>query len=384
MLGEEGNVMCRDLTHFPHNYNYVSRATMYGWFNKHLKLGLEEPVVEEDWEPLAPEEYTVWNDEHPRPKPGPGYERSLTKFLAMQSDRQIANLEPAGAKSLAEYRKVIGGAFDILIGRGLPAPGDIKRETIGERKRDGHVALTVRVRNAAQGEELLVLRLHPTDPPWNKQLVIWIDGQGKGGLHGENGLPRPEIQRLLDAGASVLSASLLYQGDFAADGKKLEQARVVDNPREFAGYTFGYNHALFAQRAHDILTLVAYAQNSEFAPEKIHLVGVNGAAPWAAAARAQCGKAIARLAIDTQGFRFAEITSYRDLDFLPGAVKYGDLPGLLALSAPHPLWLAGEGGALPSVVSSAYQSAGASRNVVSFKGALADSMDPIGDWLLQP
>ena len=27
---------------FPHNYNYVSREVMYGWFNKHLKLGLKD------------------------------------------------------------------------------------------------------------------------------------------------------------------------------------------------------------------------------------------------------------------------------------------------------------------------------------------------------
>ena len=35
---------------FPHNYNYVSRAVMYSWFNKHLKLGLKEPIVEEDYQ----------------------------------------------------------------------------------------------------------------------------------------------------------------------------------------------------------------------------------------------------------------------------------------------------------------------------------------------
>ena len=28
--------------------------------NKHLKLGLEEPIVEEDYPALSPDEYTVW------------------------------------------------------------------------------------------------------------------------------------------------------------------------------------------------------------------------------------------------------------------------------------------------------------------------------------
>jgi hypothetical protein len=47
------------------------------------------------------------------------------------------------------------------------------------------------------------------------------------------------------------------------------------------------------------------------------------------------------LAVDTEGFRFAT-AGLHDPGFLPGAVKYGDLPTLLALTAPTPLWLAGE------------------------------------------
>jgi hypothetical protein len=42
----------------------------------------------------------------------------------------------------------------------------------------------------------------------------------------------------------------------------------------------------------------------------------------------------ARAAIDTSGFRFAQLTDVYDAGFLPGAAKYGDLPGLLALAAP--------------------------------------------------
>jgi hypothetical protein len=50
---------------------------------------------------------------------------------------------------------------------------------------------------------------------------------------------------------------------------------------------------------------------------------------------------VSRAIVDTKGFRFAGLDSYLHPDFLPGAVKYGDLPGLLALSAPR-LWIAGE------------------------------------------
>ncbi len=65
--------------------------------------------------------------------------------------------------------------------------------------------------------------------------------------------------------------------------------------------------------------------------------------------------------------------SFRDPDFLPGALKYGDLPAILALSAPHVLWIAGEGDKVPDLVAAAYASAGkpdAVRLVADLSGAI--------------
>ena len=71
--------MAKVMTQFGHNYNFVSREVMYHWFNKHLKFGLTEPILEEDFQPLTIGELTVWNDKHPKPPSGPDYERSLTR-----------------------------------------------------------------------------------------------------------------------------------------------------------------------------------------------------------------------------------------------------------------------------------------------------------------
>ncbi len=114
---------------------------------------------------------------------------------------------------------------------------------------------------------------------------------------------------------------------------------------------------------------------------RVDLVGVEGAGPWVAAARAQAPAAIDRAVVDTGGFRFVDLTSYRDVNFLPGAVKYGDLPGLLALSAPHELYLAGEGGKVPQVVSAAYAAAGRADNVHSHPDAGDVTAAAVG-WLL--
>ena len=60
--------------------------------------------------------------------------------------------------------------------------------------------------------------------------------------------PVPSPPESLCAGVTVVCADLLFQGDFLEDGEPVKQTRVVANPREFAAFTFGYNHGLFAQR----------------------------------------------------------------------------------------------------------------------------------------
>ncbi len=77
LFNAEKSVMAKTLLQFPHNFNYVSRAVMYRWMNDHLNLGLENPIVEEDFKPLSIAEMSVWDKDHPRPMGGDDFERSL-------------------------------------------------------------------------------------------------------------------------------------------------------------------------------------------------------------------------------------------------------------------------------------------------------------------
>lgn len=383
MLGVADHVMCEPLPQFPHNYNYVTRHLMYELFNKHLKLGVEQPIEERDWKLLSPAELTVWDDQHPRPEGGPAYERALTKWLAEQSDRQIAALTPKDEASLARYREVVGGAVETMIGRGLPMAGVIEREKIGKEEWGGFLYFKDILRNLNQGEVLPIISFYPKATPWNNHVVIWLDGRGKRGVFDPDEQPNPAVRHLLAGGASVVSADLLYQGEFLADGQSFETTPVVKNPREFAGFTFGYNDTVFARRVHDVLSLVSWIRNEDHAPAQVHLVGVNGAGPIVAAARALAGKAVDRAAVDTEGFRFGNLRSYRDPNFIPGAVKYGDLPAMLALSAPHKLLIAGEKGATPQIVGAAYQAAGKPGNVKSVQGSSSENAMHAASWLLE-
>jgi dienelactone hydrolase len=388
MLGAKDLVMAKALLQFPHNYNYVSRAVMYSWMNKHLKLGLEEPVVEEDFKPLSKAEMSVWDDAHPKPPSGDDYERSLLRWITADSEKQMKALTPRDEQSLAEFRRVVGGAVDAMIGRGLPGPGAIDPVFRGESDQGDWKLTTCVGRYANQGEELPAVWLEPKS--WNKRAVIWIDRLGKQSLFGADGAPRPPIRKLLAAGTAVVGVDLFGQGEFTPDGKPVAKARLNPPANKahpelggYAGYTYGYNHPLFSERVHDILSVISALRNSPVPAEKVDLVGLAGAGHWVAAARAEAGAAVDRAVIDTAGFRFANLTAIDDPDFLPGGAKYGDLPGIIALSAPLPLWLAGEGKEPPALVAAAYKAASRADNLIVFSGNKEDAEAAAVKWLLR-
>ncbi len=365
---------------FPHNYNYVSRAMMYEFFNQHLKLGITGDIIEQDFEPLTEQELTVWTAEHPKPVATDEAERKAVHAFYQDAAAPIRALDPSTKAGWDEYRRVVGGAIEVMVGHGLPEKDGVSYDVTAEKEIAGGRANYRRLSNREHGSQLPAVFLTPTN--WNKQIVIWAHDDGLAGLFTSEGQPRPFIAKLLAAGMAVAGLDLLYQGELRPDGETLKEARTVNNPRQFAGFTLGYNHPLFAQRVHDILTAVSHCQHRSPRPTAIHLVGLGEVGPVVAAATAVAGDAVAKLAIGTGGFRFASITEIRDPRLWPGAVKYGDVPGLLSLCAPHPLWLAGEGAKAPEIVAKCYAGAGSGNEVTTFQGPAAKSAAAAAEWLL--
>jgi hypothetical protein len=362
---------------FPHNYNLPSRTMMYEWFNKHLKLGQSSPIAEREFTPLTTTELTVWTDQHPKPPCGEEQEVALMRALDADARKQIDALTPRDAPSLAEFRRVVGGAMEVMIGRTIPKPDAIEHEQRSKEDRGAYIELGSLVRWKEHGEEVPVMFLYPKD--WKKQVVIWATGRGKAALL-DGGKPVAHVQRLLDRGIAVAGVDLFQQGEFLADGEEVKWSRRVKNNREFAGYTLGYNHPRFSHRVHDLLAVIAFASGSDRKPEAIHLVGMSDAAPWVVAAAAIAGERVHRVAVDTGSYRFARITDVRDVNLLPGAVKYGDLPAMLALATPKKLWLAGEGREAPAVVTGAY-GAGPKTQITLDTGDSATAADRAVAWL---
>ncbi len=375
MMGVPDNVAAKYMK-FPHNYNSPSRHMMYEFFNRTLNLGFDK-IEERDFKPLTKDEATVWSGGHSAPELGENYEVKVLRALDADSDKQISALAPRDEASLKEYRRVIGGALDVMIGRRLPAATDITYERRTETEHSGFKQYTSSLKLEKYGEELPTVFLHPSN--WNNEVVVWVGGdQGKSDLFDSTGAPTGAVKKLLAKGFAVAASDLLYQGEFLKDGAPRTEARIVNNQREFAGYTLGYNHPLFSQRVHDVLTLLSFVKNYKRPPQKIHLVGFGWSGVIAAAACAQSG-IVNKLAIGTHGVRFGTITKIRDVNLLPGAVKYGDVPAFLALCAPAELWMTGEGGKLPDITGKAYLAAKVgihSKNIPE-----AQEADAVAEWL---
>ncbi len=376
LYGKKNNVFLKRGEHFPHNYNAVTRSAFYTFLNQHFKLGQVSPVIETDFDPLPPEQLTVWDDQHPAPKAAdPDFERQLLAWFTADAEQQIR----AAAATPEGLRDVIRPAVEVLIGRTLATAGDVTWKLQDEQDCGQYVQRTGTLVNETFGEEVNAVALCPKQA--SGRVVIWLADQGKSAVRSADGSVPSAVLKLVQAGAAVVGADLFLQG-----GEPVTQTRVVANPREFAGYTFGYNHALFAQRTHDVLSLVLLVRSAKdgFCPnaKTLAVAGWQSAGPVVAAAGALAGPAIDRVAVDTQGFRFGRLLDYRHPMFLPGGAKYLDVPGLLALRAPRPLWLSGEGQE-PEVVTAAYRAAAQTEALETFTGDAAQPQAAAGSWLLQ-
>jgi dienelactone hydrolase len=378
-LGAPENVMLHNRIEFGHNYNLPSRLALYGWLNKHFKLGLPEPIEERPFDRLTTEQMTVWDAEHPQPEGGDAYEKKLAAQITVADQAQLARLKPTDEKSLAEWRKTAGGAIDAILGRTLPAAKDLDFVSTEVADQGTYVRMAGLLTNKPRGEELPLAYLVPKT--WNGRAIIWLSEKGKAALFADDGSPAPEVKQLVDGGAAVIGVDLLYQGEFLADGQPVTKNRAVANPREFAGYTYGYNHALLAQRAHDVQTVVAFVKLVGEPPRSVEVLALDGTGPVAAVALSNCGGAVNRAAIATHGLRFGKLMDYLDVNFLPGGAKYGDLPGFLSLAAPAQLWVAGESTDSAALTAQVYAAAGAGQKLSFHSGKPEEATAAALAWL---
>ncbi len=371
LYGAEDKVLAKCWPQFGHNYNQVSREFMYGWFNKYLGLGLTEPIHEKPFEPVRPKELSVFDAEHPKPSDFLDAER-LRKVMAEASDKQIQALIPKkGKESLTPYRYIIGTALRVMVNDTLPTLAEVESKRVGEpAELEGYKINHWLLARKGSGEQVPALTLQGKQ--FDGRVVVWIHPDGKAGLF-KDGKLIPEAKKILDSNAAIVAIDVLGTGELKLD-------KIVVN-NAYAGFTFGYNRSLCANRVHDILTAVAFARGLENA-KTIDLLGEGKAGPWVLLARGLCGDAIKRTAADMDEFRFEKVRTTNDEMMLPGALKYGGLPALMALAAPAELFVhnhrgTGTGQWLKPV----YEAAGAIDKLK--QEPLKESTAKVVEWLLR-
>jgi hypothetical protein len=343
---------------------------MYNWFNKHLRLGQPGTVTEQPFVPVPPKELSVYDADHPRPDDAVGA-ADLRKYMTEASDRRIAALRPHDAAGLKEFRRVLGTALRVMIHDELPGAGEVQVRR-AEKEMEGTSRLEkVLLGRKGQHEQVPAVLLTPAQH--DGTVVIWVHPEGKSSLW-HDGQLTAAARQILDAHAAILAGDVFFTGEL-----KGPKPPAVNH--DYAGFTFGYNRPLPANRVHDVLTLVAYARGLKDT-KAVDMLGLDRAGPWVCLARALCGDAVKRTAADMNRFRFDDVRSDDDEMMLPGALKYGGLPALAALAAPGEIYLhnhrgTGSGRWLDAV----YRAAGAPRHIKR-------SAEKVGDeeavrWLLE-
>jgi dienelactone hydrolase len=368
MLGQKGKVDGKVNAHFQHNYNAVSRSLMETRINRYFKLGLPEPVIEQDFVPLTKDEISVWDDKHPKPtgdQVGDAHERKLVKYISDEAAKQLAALTPKDTSTLENFRGVIGAAWDVIFARRqLSTIGEIQYDLSKKVQHGDYLMMSATLTVPSTGQQLPTLFIHPKDKSrWNGEVVVWVDENGKNGMLDGRGTPSPRVTELLNAGYSIAGLDMMGQGEFTTNGESVKQQRRVSYADKKTGaepewrlaacYTYGYNSPLFTQRVHDVMTMVKFVATNDHAAKKVHLVGldpVSGAI--AAAARSRCENLVDQTIVNAS-FRFGSLNEMTHPMFVPGAVKYGDTPALIALCAPGNLTVIGDAGDLAKAAYSA-------------------------------
>lgn len=318
LYGKEDLVHAKCWPQFPHNYNKLAREMMYGWFVKHLMKKPESTISEPLFEPLPPKELSVFDAEHLRPK-DELKAHELREKLSASSDKLIAEI----AANPDQFRAVVAPALKAMLVTDYPVSIAVRKGPL-ESKSDGVTMHRAAFGRANESDAVPGLGVFGGKFTGEK-VVVWIDPKGKQSLF-QNDILEPAARKLVDAGFAIVSFDTLGTGELA-----ITNPTPID--KTYAGFTYGYNRSLLANRVHDILTALAFAKTMLKA-KTVHLVGWGEAGPWTVLAKAMAGNVVNKLAADLNQFRFDAIKDTGDPMMLPGAVKYGGMPAFLALCAP--------------------------------------------------
>jgi len=289
IYGVPDAVSFHNATHFGHNYNHVTRVPMYGFMNRLFGLGLEEPILEKDFQVLKAADMTVWDEQHPKPQGGIEFETGLLERWAKDVSAKV--------EASSEIRQT--GWKTIL----LPANTVAKSLSVTDAKTEGDVT-TIRVINA--------------------------DGTNVGILKTRSALGTPglKIRLMSDLKTSETPKAdevlLAIDDAWGVNLGALEQS-LVKNPRPAACYTYGYNPSLYLRKLAVLLALLDGPSTKSLGGGIWQSEGALGTMIDAAAVLRPQSVRVPEAACS---FDFGQVASIKDANLLPGALRFGNTAGL--------------------------------------------------------
>lgn len=331
LLGAKQRVSLAPALHFNHNYNHISRVACYSMLNKAFGLGLQEPILESDFQRLTAEELTVWDDQHPAPPAGLDFERQLLKGWYKSTLRKIRLMQAIAGDNGQTFRDVAGSAVQAMVGYRPDDAAAAQFELASKQEDNGSLVMKGDLTWAGTADKLPVYFNYPD--PWNGNVTLVADVGGIAAVTQQLADAESPYAKLLASGTCIATCDL-PAAEGGDDGTK--QA-LVRQDRLAACFTFGYNRALLLRRAKSLIGLAQFMRNHERTPKQIQMDGLGEAGPIVAVAGAVAGPLVDGCRIDRGDFRFQDVANIADANFVPGGARYLDLPGILALHAPRPL-----------------------------------------------
>jgi len=310
-------VQARCFPQFGHNYNAHGRAEMYPFLARHLGLGEAPP--ERPFEAIPPAELSVYSERAPRPPEQDA--AGVLNWWREEVETSLAERAIRGPQSLDEWKGFVRDHLRVMLHTSLPSDVLIRdRHEVTCEGGRAEVLVLARPGSDAAVHALWIeplswsgaIRVIASATPWRERLD-------------------PEAwQDLRHAAHASADEALLLVDALGVDGSL--GPRFDDSRSGYEGYTTGYNRTLIAERVHDILTAVAHAR-SRTGKSRVHLVGLDRAGPWAVLAAALSEDSLTSL-VANRSWEFAELRDARHPDFLPGALRLGDMTGIAAACAP--------------------------------------------------
>ncbi len=317
-------------TEFGHNYNQVSREVMYRFMNRHLKLGLSDDQTRETpVQLLGPHRLSVYDDDHPKPSSDSQLEPRLLRDWEQAGAFSIPQGEGTSRESIRQFRQSMEQVLRSLIQHPAGRP-ELKLSWRFPQKDRGRSVQFGQLVSADSTKTRIVI-VFPQRPAVSQGVFLILNHRGVDGLLERLDDEQSLESRALAAGSGPLVAMDWLPGD-STKNDAAEKNRFVNNGREAAGYTYGYNRTLFASRVSQVLDLTATI-NRRFSFD-LQVLCDRMSSPVAITARAMRGKVDSRgnspmWFCELDGFRFTKIGTLRHEHFFPGIVKFGGLEALL-------------------------------------------------------